>query len=241
MHASQPVIFYRLRRFYLYLGIAGTSLFSLVGIGSTLAAFYNLDGSFRYPVFSALLFGGFFLLCTLLGIWCILAWSRERLEISGIRLVKRDVFHITEILFDEVTHLQWYSLTGAIVVESPGKRFKFHIDNFQRAEQIEITERLRREIDLELQEGWEKYQKFNAAIFETTEQPPRPESVVFMILLLIFACVFGYAWWSGRGVHFLLIGLINFLIALWWLLDFRKKRQHATTINHSEQRAGVDP
>ncbi|MEQ9066580.1 MAG: hypothetical protein RLO18_07655, partial [Gimesia chilikensis] len=72
MHASQPVIFYRLRRFYLYLGIAGTSLFSLVGIGSTLAAFYNLDGSFRYPVFSALLFGGFFLLCTLLGIWCIL-------------------------------------------------------------------------------------------------------------------------------------------------------------------------
>jgi Flp pilus assembly protein TadB len=62
-----------------------------------------------------------------------------------------------------------------------------------------------------------------------------------MILLLIFACVFGYAWWVGRGVHFLLIGLINFSIALWWLLDFRKKRQHATTIKLSEQRAGVDP
>lgn len=223
MYVSQPVECYRLRRFYLYLGIAGTSLFSIVGIGSALAACYNLDGSFRYPILSAFLFGGFFFIFTLLGIWCILAYYRERLEISGIRIIKYDIFHKTEIPLDEVTHLQWYSLTGAIVVESPLKKFKFHIDNYSKAEQVEITNRLRNELDRDLQDGWDKFQKFNASIFEPADQSPRPESVVFVCLLFLFACIFTYAWWSGRGVHFLFIGLINFAVALWWFSDFRKK------------------
>ncbi|QDU50443.1 hypothetical protein [Gimesia panareensis] len=223
MNVSQPVRFYRLRPFYLYLGIASVSLFSLAGIGAALAAFYNLDGSFRYPVFSAFLFGGFFLGCSLLGLWCILSYYRERLEISGFRLIKHDVFRTTEIPFDEVTHLQWFSLTGAIVVESPFKKFKFHIDNYSKAEQVEITNRLRHSLDHDMQEGWEKFQKFNPAIFQPADQSPRPESFVFVGFLLIFAGMFGYAWWSGRGVHFLFIGLINFAVALWWFSDFRKK------------------
>ncbi|MCA9021208.1 MAG: hypothetical protein KDA74_13755, partial [Planctomycetaceae bacterium] len=226
MNDNQPTKCYRLRRDYLYLGILGSILCLIFGTGFSLAAYWNLDGSFRYPVPTAIFIVVFFSFFMLLGIWIILAYYRERLEISRDALIKHDVFHVTEIAFDEITQLQWFSLSGAILVESRFQKFKIHIDNFQKVEQIEITDCLRNSVEYDLQEGWDKYRRLKSSLFETTDQPVKPIRFLSVILVLIFAGVFFIAWWFDRGVHYLvisLISLINLVVAIWWFSRFRKE------------------
>ncbi|WP_278467133.1 hypothetical protein [Gimesia maris] len=224
MNDTQPTKCYRLRRDYLYLGIVGSILCLIFGTGFSLAAFWNLDGSFRYPVPTAIFIVVFFSFFMLLGIWIILAYYRERLEILRDALIKHDVFHVTEIAFDEITQLQWFSMSGAILVESRFQKFKIHIDNFQKAEQIEITECLRNSIEYDLQEGWDKYRRLKSSLFETAEQPVKPVRLLPVILVLNFAGVFFIAWWYGRGVHYLVVSLINLVVAIRWFSRFSKER-----------------
>jgi hypothetical protein len=240
MNDTQSTKCYRLRREYLYLGIVGSILCLILGTGFSLAAYWNLDGSFRFPVPTAIFIVVFFLFFMLLGIWIILAYFRERLKISRDALIKHDVFHVTEISFDEITHLQWFSMSGAILVESRFQKFKIHIDNFQKAEQIEITECLRNSVESDLQEGWDKYRRLKSSLFETADQPVKPVSFMPVILVLIFSGVFLVAWWFDQGVRYLVISLINLAAAIWWFSDFRKKRLKAALSVEPEQRGEAD-
>lgn len=78
---------YRLSRYALESGIVFVSLFGLIGIASTLAALLNIDGSFRYPLITAVVLGVFWSGPTSYGCWLILAYYRHRL-ILGPQFVR---------------------------------------------------------------------------------------------------------------------------------------------------------
>src|SRR5438132_3763373 len=67
---------FRLRRYYLVIGVVCAALFAIMGVTSTLAAYWNIDGSFARPKLAALIFGTFWSGFTLLAVWVILAYFR---------------------------------------------------------------------------------------------------------------------------------------------------------------------
>ena len=68
-----------MRPYFRNVGLIGTIFFVVVGLVSTLAAYFNVDGSFARPKLAALLFGLFWSAFTLLGIWLLLLYYKYRL------------------------------------------------------------------------------------------------------------------------------------------------------------------
>src|SRR5262245_33709454 len=84
---------YRLRRYYLVVGVVCAVFFAAMGIASTVAALWNIDGSFARPQLAALIFGTFWSGFTLLAVWVIVAYFRERLYFGKAGVVQHGIFH----------------------------------------------------------------------------------------------------------------------------------------------------
>src|SRR5260370_35504830 len=78
---------FRLRPYYLVVGIVCAGFFAVVGVTSTVVAYFNVDGSFARPYLAALVFGVFWSGFTALAVWVIAAYFRERLILSPSTII----------------------------------------------------------------------------------------------------------------------------------------------------------
>lgn len=221
--ASDGARRYRPRRYYLYLGIVCTLFFLVMGIGSTCVAYWNVDGSFARPKLSALVFAVFWSVWTLLGIWLILCYTRERLVISTTSIESTGVFKRTLLALDHVTRVKWrlFPQHGSIVLRTPDKKLVIELGNYLDSERKELIELTRRMFDYELQENW---QRFCDRFIEPPSPARQSRRRLVRVLLAAMLCAFGafflYAWAKGLGAQHLALAIANFCVALCYLVPW---------------------
>src|SRR5437868_435317 len=121
---------YRQRPYFRNLGIVCTLLFACAWIGSVLAAYFNVDGSFAKPglfiAFSSVVFGSF----VLLGVWLILRFFKFQLILANDSIRQIGVLRSKRIILDAVQELKWRIRPkgGSCVLTSVGSKLAIEFD-----------------------------------------------------------------------------------------------------------------
>ena len=151
---------YRLRRFYLIVGIACTAFFSVVGVVSTLAAWLNIDGSFPNPRQAALIFAVFWSGFVLLGVYLIIAGVRGKLMVDDEHITTVGAFRTSTVRCDNVMQLRWrtYPAGGGVVIRDGQGKIKIELGSYSCVERDELIHWLRERFDASLHEKWEQFQ-----------------------------------------------------------------------------------
>jgi hypothetical protein len=187
---------YRLSRTFLWTGVLCTPLFLAMGVGSVWAALANPDGSFRYPVETALIFACFWGAFTLLGVSLIRAYLRERLEVSAewVRMV--GLFRTREVRLADVWRAEWKGAGGRLVLRGPDTRVVIWLPNYSRAEQAELREFFRRALPTDIQEGWERHEQLWVPTPEKVAAAVRARRWIYVVLLVMGVGLVGFGAWD---------------------------------------------
>jgi hypothetical protein len=224
---------YRLGRSYLRQGIICGIAFLIFGVGSSLASYFNIDGSFAEPELGALIFAVFWSFPMMLAIWMIAAYYRERLILEPRGIVQHGVFRIRRFEHCEVRQVYWNprTIAGIVVVKTLAEKIKIYLDNFTKPERAEIVQYLRTNFAEAAHENWPV---FDASI-SRAKIPPKPSSPIFIWLLatilLGFTVANAIAWWNDLGEQFLTVSVINVLVLLWYLWKRRSGKKEQPTLN----------
>jgi len=202
---------YRLRRYYLVVGIAGVVFSAIVGCFSTVLAWFNVDGSFANPRFFALVFGVFWSAFTALGIYIILAYFRERLHVSHDCLTAIGCLRTRSLQFADVQRMRWraWPQGGSIVLRDTATRIVVEFANYTPEERNELIALFRNRMDAERQEGWSR---FAVAVVERRPAKTQRSRTAAVLCALAFggiAVAFVCCWWIGLGVQYLVLGILN--------------------------------
>jgi len=221
---------YRPRRYYLYLGIVCTVFFLFMGVGSACVAYWNVDGSFARPKLSALVFGVFWSVWTLLGIWLILCYTRERLVISTTSIEWTGLYKTRLLALDDVTRVKWrlFPQHGSIVLRTPDKRLVIEIGNYLDSERKELILLTRGMFDYELQENWQRFSDRFIQQSPARQNRQRWVLVLLAAMLCAFGVLFLYAWARGLGVQYLALAIANLCVALYYLVCRTTARSRAS-------------
>ena len=219
---------YRPRRYYLWLGLGTLIFFLVVGAISVAAAWWNLDGSFPHPNAAALIFGVFWTGFSLLSLWVLAAYFRERLRLGPSAVVSRGVCHLRTTRLADVEKIIWrrYPAGGSIVIRTPAKRLTVELANFTRSERDEIIAYFREAIPPSRQEGWETYD----SSVRTPRKSSRGAELLLIIVLSSFATFFVAAGIRQAEPGHILLGLLNAAVAVGLL--FLRRPSNPSSCHH---------
>jgi hypothetical protein len=220
------------RRYYLVVGVLCGVFYSVMGLASTLAAYWNIDGSFPQPKLFALIFGVFWSGLTLLAVWIILAYLRERLYLTSTMIIQHGVIRSRTIYCADIVHInwRWRPFSGSIVIQTPSAKVKIYLNIFTRDERGVIIHFFREASAKELQDNWPLFEacelQGNLSLFNARRRAlanrlvSRGRIIVAAAVLMTFEPVFVYCWFAGLGSQFLVIGVVNAsaVICCLWLL-----------------------
>jgi len=214
------------RRFYLVVGVLCGVFFSVMGVDSTLAAYWNIDGSFPRPKLAALIFGIGWSGFTLLAVWIILVYFRERLYLANKTIIQNSVIRSRMIHSEDVVHVNWrrWPAGGSIVVQTPSAKIRIGLGSLTKEEREEIIRFFRETFARELQDNWPRFEARRLS-------PPqrlvsRGGILVTASVLMGFAGVFVYCWFAGLGGQYLFIGVINAVASLCYLWRLRTYKDY---------------
>lgn len=92
------------------------------------------------------------------GVWAFLAYSRwVRLILSEQTITKMEGDKERVIVLNQISHLNWLSISDEMIVESPADTFRINLDDFKRTDQHAIITFLREAVPVEKQEKWEPF------------------------------------------------------------------------------------
>jgi hypothetical protein len=184
---------YRIRNYYLAVGLTCTACFTAFGVVSTLAALWNSDGSFPHPLGFAVLFGVFWSCFSLLGIWLVLAYFRERLFVSDLGIRQKGCFRTRTLQFAQLITARWrtWPQNGSLVLKSPEQRIVVDFDNFQESERIELIEFFRQRL-AESSENWIRFEASYLVPRVVPAQARRRHHVAMAGMFLAFGLFFGF-------------------------------------------------
>lgn len=184
---------YRLPRSYFRLGVGCALVFSAAGVASVWAALANADGSFRHPVTAAVVFGVFWGLLTLLGLYLARAALVERLVVWDDRVRVVGSFRAREVRFDEVERAKWRRIGnpgGSLVLYAGGVRLVVYFANYGD-HGPRLREFFRAAIPEERQERWEAYAETFVPTPEKTEKGRRRAKRGFAVFAVFGAVLLG--------------------------------------------------
>lgn len=217
---------YRLRPYFRNVGIVCTAFFLCAWVGSVLAAYFNTDGSFARPALAVAFFtvgwGGF----TLLGVWLILAYAKDRLFLNHTTIRHVGVLSSTSIPLDTVQELKWrlFPQGGSCVLISLGAKVKIAFGNYTEAERTDLIMYLRGRICEECQTDWDTF--YDRVLVHSPERVRQQRSAKRGLILALFgfAIIFAVLWLWGHGSRFLVISLVNVLVGAWATLRYRQTK-----------------
>lgn len=115
----------------------------------------NLTDGFSLAV---LIFIGSGIFMISAGVWAFLAYSRwVRLILSEQTITKMEGDKERVIVLNQISHLNWLSISDEMIVESPADTFRINLDDFKRTDQHAIITFLREAVPVEKQEKWEPF------------------------------------------------------------------------------------
>jgi hypothetical protein len=235
------------RRFYLVVGVLCGVFFSVMGVASTLSAYWNIDGSFPQPKLAALIFGIGWSCFTLLAVWIILVYFRERLYLANKTIIQNSVIRSRTIHSEDVVHVNWrrwpaggsiwrrWPAGGSIVVQTPSAKIKIGLGNLTKEEREEIIRFFRETFASELQDNWLRFEDRARRLSPPQRLVSRGGIIVTASVLMGLAGVFVYCWFAGLGGQYLFIGVVNAAAALCCLWRLRTYKDYGLT----EESGGV--
>jgi hypothetical protein len=151
---------YRLSRHALEIGLVAVVLFGVMGVASVTAALLNSDGSFRFPVAAAIIFGGFWSCMVLLGVWLILSYSRHRLFVDSTTVRVTGCFTTRQVRLANLTNATWKSFIkhGTLVLKEHSSIVKIGFGNYTYEERLELIHFFREALAGREQDGWEQFE-----------------------------------------------------------------------------------
>lgn len=226
---TRSVACYRLSRPHLILGIVSTTLFLAMDVGSVYAAYWNIDGSFLRPKLAALIFGIFWSCMTLLGLWLILAYFRERLFVSSDAITQQGCLTRKTIDVSNVIQIIWKRIPqgGRVIVRSHLAKIKIYLANFTGDERDDLVQYFHDTFAAEIQTGWSRFIESRQQTKPQSQQNTIRAYTMFSLIFFAFAGIFGYCWGVGLGQQWLVIGVVNALAGMWYLWRIRNRRRRA--------------
>jgi hypothetical protein len=214
---------FRLRRYYLVVGIVCAVFFAVFGVTSTVVAYLNIDGSFPRPHLAALVFGVFWSGFTLLGLWVIAAYFRERLFLDDNTIVLNSTFRSKTLDVGDVVQVEWRisPVGGSIVVRTRSEKVKIYLDNFTKDDREQVVFFFRKTFANEVQENWSLFEERARRLSATERRVPRGGMMVIASIFMCLAGLFVYCWFAGLGMQYLFIGFVNAIAAIWYVWRFR--------------------
>ncbi|MEX0716926.1 MAG: hypothetical protein WD066_10075 [Planctomycetaceae bacterium] len=194
-HPDEPREF-RCKREIFWWGIFSASVAFAFAIVSTLAALWNIDGSFTRPLLAAAVMGGFWSFIGLGGVWMIAASVYERLYVSRDCIRMTDVFRSRAMKLDELNHARWRRLRGNLVLRDAAGRVVVHFANY--AQRLELIQLLRDRIDRGLQEDWDEFASQFLRSRDEARRDARRAFRLYAAVLFAFAAVFAYVAIANR-------------------------------------------
>jgi len=126
-------VIFRIRRSYLVLGILCTAAITALGGFSVIGAALNLDGSFRYPLPTAVGLGCFWGGWFLAAVYTIAFACRDQLTVTAEQLTHKGVFRTHTTPVAAITAVEWIRNPNRVVVRYPRGRIKLDFDGYGRA------------------------------------------------------------------------------------------------------------
>ena len=188
---SPQTVTYGRRRFYLVAGALCTLFFVAMGVGSSAAAYWNVDGSFRYPKLCALVFALVWSWATSLGVAMLLAYFRERLVLGPTAVTQHGVFRTTTARIPEIQQIKWRLLgRGRVVISTRQAKMKVRLDNFTFPEEREIIAFFHESFAPEIQLDWPRFEEHRRQFAVERPAPSRSYRVTTGLVFAVFAIVF---------------------------------------------------
>jgi hypothetical protein len=222
-HGPTAVMCFRPRRYYLIVGVVSAVFFVMIGVTSTVVAYFNIDGSFARPRLAAMIFAVFWSGFTLLAAWRIAAYLRERLFLANNTIVQHGIFRSRTLDVGDVYQVKWrnWPVGGSIVVRTHSEKVKIHLDNFTKGEREEVVLFFRDTFADEIHDNWWHFEECAHSLSSPGKCVSRGAIVLIVAALMCFAGLFVYCWFAGLGAQYLFLGVVNAVAAIWYLCRLR--------------------
>src|SRR5437773_11768234 len=120
---------YHLPRSYFHIGVCCTAFFIFADVGSTSAAYWNLDGSFVHPMRDAVIYASFWSCWSLPGAGLIAYYFRYRLFVSDCTIERVGLVFTRAIDSSEVNAVVWRGIWSDVVLRAGKKKLRIELDN----------------------------------------------------------------------------------------------------------------
>jgi hypothetical protein len=232
---------YRMRPYFRNVGLICTVFFAVVGLVSTLVAYFNIDGSFARPKLAALIFGLFWSAFTFLGIWLLLLYYRYRLFVNDSSLRQIGVLRDSQMDMSLVDELRWrrFPKGGSVRMSGVFGVLKIELGNFSIVNREELVAFLRQAISENRQIGW---QQFNEQLADTPDKRKRSRRARILLALVFggHAIAFGIVWAVGRDLQYLVMSGVNAVVAA-YLIRVHLRDQTVSATHAGEQSGEPEP
>lgn len=217
---------FRMRPYFRNVGLICTVFFAVVGLVSTLAAYFNVDGSFPRPKLAALVLGIFWFAFTLLGVWLLLLYYKYRLLVNDSMLRQIGVLRDDQADLNLVDELKWrcFPQGGSIRISGIFGVLKIELGNFNTADRERLIAFFRQTITETRQLGW---QKFNDQFADTPDKRRRSRRFrVFLIFIIgIYAIAFGMVGVVWGNMLCLVVSGVNGLMTAYLFREHFRTKQ----------------
>jgi len=153
---------YRLSKGILAIGLLTTPFFAAMGVFGVLVSV--LDDSSPHPVAAALLFGCFWGSWTVLGLWVILAYLRERVIVGSGCFQIVDCFQTRTADVAAISRAIWKSRPngGMLLMFTRVGKMKIYFGNYEPTDRAELIRYFRRTVPADRQENWTAFESSSA-------------------------------------------------------------------------------
>ena len=171
---------YRMRSHFRNVGLICTAFFAVVGLVTTFAAYFNVDGSVARPKLAALIFGLFWSAFTLLGIWLLLLYHRYRLYFNDSSLRQVGVLRNKQAQLNLIDQMKWrrYPQGGSIRITGSFGVLTIELGNFESRQREQLIARIRELITDSKQVGW---QAFTEQYADTPQKRQRSRRAMLLL------------------------------------------------------------
>lgn len=139
------------------------------------------------------------------GVWAFLAYSRwVRLILSEQTISKMEGDKEHVIALNQISHLNWLSISDEMIVESPADSFRINLDDFKRSDQHAIITFLREVVPVEKQEKWEPFSEVRRHSIDP-DMPLTTREWLMTAFWLMCTVSVGYQWWTESAWQWLVV------------------------------------
>lgn len=150
----------RIRKGYRNLGIVSLVFFVLMAAVSSFGVLAETPPDRRT---AALCFVAamtlFWSLWACLGCWMLLAYWRERLQVTHAKVSQQGVLRRAEMDLDGVTSIRWKTVPsgGTLTLRTPTDKLTIHFENFEPVDRLWLIRFFRSRFPDAVQDGWELF------------------------------------------------------------------------------------